>query len=217
VCSFRPPRPFASGLGDEVVRREQLAAADKAAGVQGFVGSPPVQDADMTWVLFDLNGTLLDPHTIDRALPDGNGVASKVLGTAVLFSMALAHVSEYRPFADLVRSALRRELELAAQRRAHQIGERPVLGDVRECHREQHRRSEHLRRNPVPVRQRAVDGVRVEQRPVQVEQHPGHIRILHRGRTDETLNPGSLVCGGQLLTPDDLVAEARGKRARRAE
>jgi len=30
----------------------------------------------------------------------------------VLFSMALAHVSEYRPFADLVRSALRRELEL---------------------------------------------------------------------------------------------------------
>lgn len=67
----------------------------------------------MTWVLFDLNGTLLDPRTIDRALPDGNGVASKALGTAVLFSMALAHVSEYRPFADLVRSALRRELELA--------------------------------------------------------------------------------------------------------
>jgi hypothetical protein len=26
-----------------------------------------------------------------------------------------------------------------------------------------------------------------------------------------------LVCGGRLLTPDDLVAEARRKRARRAE
>ena len=50
------------------------------------------------WIVFDLNGTLLDPREIG---PD-------VLDEAILAAMTLNHVGEYRPFSDLLRAALAR-------------------------------------------------------------------------------------------------------------
>lgn len=47
------------------------------------------------WVLFDLNGTLLDPAAIG---PD-------VLDRAILSAMTLNHVGEYRPFPELLEAA----------------------------------------------------------------------------------------------------------------
>jgi 2-haloacid dehalogenase len=48
------------------------------------------------WVLFDLNGTLLDPAE----------VGSEALDEAILAGMTLNHVGEYRPFTDLLRAAV---------------------------------------------------------------------------------------------------------------
>ncbi len=50
----------------------------------------------MSWVIFDLNGTLLDPAAI----------GSEALDEAILAGMALNHVGEYRPFPELLRAAL---------------------------------------------------------------------------------------------------------------
>jgi 2-haloacid dehalogenase len=48
------------------------------------------------WVVFDLNGTLLDPV----------GVGAQALDRAILSAMTLNHVGEYRPFTELLRAAV---------------------------------------------------------------------------------------------------------------
>ena len=48
------------------------------------------------WVVFDLNGTLLDPA----------GVGPQALDRAILSAMTLNHVGEYRPFTELLRAAV---------------------------------------------------------------------------------------------------------------
>jgi len=50
------------------------------------------------WVVFDLNGTLLDPGE----------VGADALDEAILAGMTLNHVGEYRPFTDLLGAALAR-------------------------------------------------------------------------------------------------------------
>ena len=50
------------------------------------------------WIVFDLNGTLLDPAAI----------GADALDEAILAGMTLNHVGEYRPFPELLRSALAR-------------------------------------------------------------------------------------------------------------
>lgn len=60
----------------------------------------------MSWVVFDLNGTLLDPAA----------VGSDALDDAILAGMTLNHVGEYRPFSDLLRAAL------ATRRSAEEVG-----------------------------------------------------------------------------------------------
>lgn len=50
------------------------------------------------WVVFDLNGTLLDPAAI----------GTDVLDEAILAAMTLNHVRDYRPFSELLRAALAR-------------------------------------------------------------------------------------------------------------
>lgn len=52
----------------------------------------------MSWVVFDLNGTLLDPAAI----------GPEALDEAILAAMTLNHVGEYRPFPELLRTALAR-------------------------------------------------------------------------------------------------------------
>lgn len=64
------------------------------------------------WVLFDMNGTLLDPATIDRALgrTGSNAVAGDALVDAVTHAMALTLAGGYRPFSELLEAALSRTL-----------------------------------------------------------------------------------------------------------
>ena len=52
----------------------------------------------MSWVVFDLNGTLLDPAAI----------GAEALDEAILAGMTLNHVGEYRPFPELLRAAVAR-------------------------------------------------------------------------------------------------------------
>ena len=51
------------------------------------------------WVVFDLNGTLLDPARLGPA----------ALDRAILSAMTLNHVGEYRPFPELLRAAVATE------------------------------------------------------------------------------------------------------------
>lgn len=67
------------------------------------------------WILFDLNGTLLDPATIDRALGAEDGIAAPALDEAVKHAMALTLVGSYRPFAEVLEAALARALRLAGK------------------------------------------------------------------------------------------------------
>ncbi len=66
----------------------------------------------LEWVLFDMNGTLLDPGTIDRVLgrAESDPIADRALGDAVTYAMALTIAGDYRPFAEILEAALARAL-----------------------------------------------------------------------------------------------------------
>ncbi len=67
-------------------------------------------------VLFDMNGTLLDPTTIDRVLgrAGSDALAGRALADAVTHSMAVTLAGDYRPFAEILEAVLARAL--AAER-----------------------------------------------------------------------------------------------------
>lgn len=68
----------------------------------------------MTWVVFDLNGTLTDPASLEGALGgDGwSGLGEQVLDDAIAQAMTDSLAGDYRPFPDYLRAALRRRLAL---------------------------------------------------------------------------------------------------------
>jgi 2-haloacid dehalogenase len=57
-------------------------------------------------VLFDLNGTLLDPGALTDRWPGGRGAALRVLDDAVWQAHADTLTGEFRPFPEYVRAAL---------------------------------------------------------------------------------------------------------------
>jgi FMN phosphatase YigB (HAD superfamily) len=68
-----------------------------------------------SWVLFDLNGTLLDPRPVASAPPvaDGEAVVLASLHDAVVQGMVDTLSGEYRPFLGYVRAALQRQLQMS--------------------------------------------------------------------------------------------------------
>lgn len=72
--------------------------------------------ADLDWAVFDLNGTLLDPAALSAALPapcNGEQVGLDLLDETVQRAMVDTLVGQYLPFADYLRSAVTRRLQLA--------------------------------------------------------------------------------------------------------
>lgn len=70
----------------------------------------------MPWILFDLNGTLLDPSTMADAWgggEDARRVAHGALHEAVVQAMADTLGGEFRPFSELLRAGLERQAQLA--------------------------------------------------------------------------------------------------------
>ena len=72
--------------------------------------------ADLDWVVFDLNGTLLDPAALSAALPapchdERTGI--DLLDTTVHQSMVDTLAGRHRPFAEYLRAAVRQALEVA--------------------------------------------------------------------------------------------------------
>jgi 2-haloacid dehalogenase len=68
------------------------------------------------WVVFDLNGTLLDPSPISRALPAPSNDAETALGLlneTVFQAMADTLAGRYRPFTEYLGAAVGRRLALA--------------------------------------------------------------------------------------------------------
>src|SRR4051794_38192077 len=67
------------------------------------------------WVLWDLNGTLLDPATMAPALPvpEPAAMAHAALDDAVTHAMALTLAGGFAALPDLLDAALRRRLALA--------------------------------------------------------------------------------------------------------
>lgn len=68
-----------------------------------------------SWVLFDLNGTLLDPRPVASALPvaDGEAVVLATLHDPVVQGMVDTLSGEYRPLLGYVRAALQRRLQMS--------------------------------------------------------------------------------------------------------
>jgi 2-haloacid dehalogenase len=71
------------------------------------------------WVLFDLNGTLLDPDVIERALEPAvpEGFALDALDDAILQAMTDSLAGDYRPFPEYLRAAVARRLTLLGRDR----------------------------------------------------------------------------------------------------
>ncbi len=67
------------------------------------------------WVLFDLNGTLLDPRTMAPALGGDEAMAVAALQDTVLQAMAETLAGGRRPFPEYLRAALVRRLRLAGR------------------------------------------------------------------------------------------------------
>jgi 2-haloacid dehalogenase len=69
----------------------------------------------MPLIIFDVNGTLLDPSAIDEALglEAAAGVGLDSLDDAIFQSMTDALVGDYRPFPQYLKAALKRRLALA--------------------------------------------------------------------------------------------------------
>lgn len=66
----------------------------------------------MEWVLFDLNGTLLDPRAIGAPLgvPDAEALALAALDDAIAQAMADTLTGEFREFPEYLEAGLRRRL-----------------------------------------------------------------------------------------------------------
>ena len=72
--------------------------------------------ADVEWVLFDLNGTLLDPSTLSAHLPaplDTEAVALDLLDETIMQAMVDTLVGRERPFGEYLGAATSRTLRLA--------------------------------------------------------------------------------------------------------
>jgi len=71
----------------------------------------------LRWVLFDLNGTLLDPSAIADALGDEayRALVQEAFDEALLYSMADTLSGGYRPLPDHLRAALERRLTVAGR------------------------------------------------------------------------------------------------------
>jgi 2-haloacid dehalogenase len=65
------------------------------------------------WVLFDLNGTLVDPGAMTATWPGGRGVALSILDEAVAQAMVDTITGEFRQFPDYLRAALGHRAALA--------------------------------------------------------------------------------------------------------
>jgi 2-haloacid dehalogenase len=65
-----------------------------------------------TWVLFDLNGTLLDPRPVGKLLPGphGEAIVVETLRDAVVQAMVDTLSGAQRPFVQYLRNALQRQL-----------------------------------------------------------------------------------------------------------
>src|SRR3954451_17443482 len=88
-----------------------MPARSSARGWSGSTSSASRCEADrvsLRWVLFDLNGTLLDPSGIGEPVGLSRAEGHAVLDEAILHAMAETLSGGYRPFSDLVRAALRR-------------------------------------------------------------------------------------------------------------
>jgi 2-haloacid dehalogenase len=69
----------------------------------------------LSWVLFDLNGTLVDPSVLAQPLGDSaadDEVVLESFDTANMQAMVAALAGEQPPFAELLEAALRRRVEL---------------------------------------------------------------------------------------------------------
>lgn len=72
--------------------------------------------SDLDWVVFDLNGTLLDPAALSAVLPppchdERTGV--ELLDTTVHQSMVDTLAGQHRPFGEYLRASVRQVLEVA--------------------------------------------------------------------------------------------------------
>ena len=67
----------------------------------------------MRWVLFDMNGTLLDPGGIGEPLGLSPAESLQLLDETILLSMAETLSGGQRPFPELLESCLRRRAELS--------------------------------------------------------------------------------------------------------
>jgi 2-haloacid dehalogenase len=79
--------------------------------------------AESPWVVFDLNGTLLDPAAI----------GPEALDEAILSAMTLNHVGEYRPFSELLRAALVRRNADDAERLMEAAARMPPFPEAAEA------------------------------------------------------------------------------------
>ncbi|MBA8824454.1 2-haloacid dehalogenase [Saccharopolyspora lacisalsi] len=71
-------------------------------------------EAPFDWVVFDLNGTLLDPSAIVAGLPlEGEETALALLDETVEQAMVDTLVGWYRPFSEYLRAAISRRLRLS--------------------------------------------------------------------------------------------------------
>lgn len=65
------------------------------------------------WVLFDLNGTLVDPGAMTATWPAGRGLALSILDEAVMQAMVDTITGEFREFPDYLRAAFEHRAALA--------------------------------------------------------------------------------------------------------
>ena len=70
----------------------------------------------LRWVLFDLNGTLVDPSVMAQPLGDtaaAEEIVSAAVNDAIQLAMVITLTEGEAVFKDLVRAGLRRRLRLA--------------------------------------------------------------------------------------------------------
>lgn len=68
--------------------------------------------ARMSWILFDLNGTLLDPAAMAAPLGAPSGFGERILDDAVAQAAAGTMTGIYRPLSEYLRAAIDRRVEL---------------------------------------------------------------------------------------------------------
>jgi hypothetical protein len=171
----------------------------------------------LTWVMFNLTGTLVDPSVMAQPLGDSatdEDMIQEAIDDAIAQAMASTLTGAHIPLSDLIEAGLRRRLRLAGRDEAlelDRIAAEPVAAHRQLLSRpDQHVLSDHPPEVVQRLPQRTARLIVTELRPEKREQHVPADRspLRHEGQIGEKCQALGLGGGGTGIAAGPIALQA---------